>query len=676
MRPISIHQAIHGYRDGHRLLSSSVTLSTESARAMLTLSDMSGQTMQQGFETYLTGYPLPGSEFFILAKTWNAPEMERPGCVWTHSLLLSREQVAGSIGSARLMTLFSRPAAEAVDSSTLAPLVLEMPVEDKSMGALKNPQLAAGIVELVISQEKPVMVTVDQPDQIEEAFLRLWDVLWPAARSRFSFCTGSLMPRSIGGSLMDLQAVPSLIPSAQFRKSANTATLADVRNNWHSEPWLDFLLTGGLDRFGRLSSWFDTHAGANAWPVVRRLAPLFGLLHVGSPARALLASFLPVDHLPPTLRCSLIRGIFAQAQHEAGPRARRELLQDLSIAEVPALAEVAETIVQEMRDLFVDGRTEAIALVHMLLSSALTEVGEEMLRTAVPLLCPEDIESFTSDQAGCLSTIVGASHRLAEIPEVWRRIGNRSGEVLNKLSEQGLDAEVSSRIIDAIMISKCEVSVDKLVHFGGRQAIFRGLSAIAGGHTQLSWPWRQALGRHRDDVLMWLESLPSPALSDLQLGSQFVSPKYTQQRLHIVWKAGVANANSVPPRIAAFGLSLAWSLGDVQSPLLAACFQSTYDAAKDSQLEHEEWEWIREFAPPAFYWKDWDKCERLALAMARLFERNWTPLLTISGIIRSQHAIRQFAMALHDNRDFKPYLKWLQTEAKALNESELFRNEL
>ena len=40
MASLTIHQAIHGYRDGHRLLSSSVSLSGDSARAMLILSDI------------------------------------------------------------------------------------------------------------------------------------------------------------------------------------------------------------------------------------------------------------------------------------------------------------------------------------------------------------------------------------------------------------------------------------------------------------------------------------------------------------------------------------------------------------------------------------------------------------------------------------------------------------
>ena len=59
----------------------------------------------------------------------------------------------------------------------------------------------------------------------------------------------------------------------------------------------------------------------------------------------------------------------------------------------------------------------------------------------------------------------------------------------------------------------------------------------------------------------------------------------------------------------------------MKSPLFAVCFQPTYDAAGSSRLEYDEWEWVREYAPSSSYWRDWDKCERLAKAMARLCEK-------------------------------------------------------
>ena len=37
----------------------------------------------KGFDQYVTGYPLDSINAYALAMTWYAPEMPRPGCVWT-----------------------------------------------------------------------------------------------------------------------------------------------------------------------------------------------------------------------------------------------------------------------------------------------------------------------------------------------------------------------------------------------------------------------------------------------------------------------------------------------------------------------------------------------------------------------------------------------------------------
>jgi hypothetical protein len=166
-------------------------------------------------------------------------------------------------------------------------------------------------------------------------------------------------------------------------------------------------------------------------------------------------------------------------------------------------------------------------------------------------------------------------------------------------------------------------------------------------------------------VLEWLESLSSPSLADLGLGSRFVSPKYTQPRLVTVWKAGTASAGTFPSRVAAFGLTLAFWEGDLKSPLFAACFQPTYDAAGNSRLEYDEWEWVREYAPPSSYWRDWDKCERLAMAMSRLFAKQDAPLETVFAIVHSRFAIRKVVDVLDDDRDTRPYLKSLRKAVEA-----------
>ena len=106
---ILIHQVLHGYSGGHSLLAVSRKLPKKVERTLLLLSDMSGPSMVHGFETYLTGFPLQDISMYALGRTWYAPEMKRPGCVWTHTLLIGESDLAYIPDLNVLLKLFKRP---------------------------------------------------------------------------------------------------------------------------------------------------------------------------------------------------------------------------------------------------------------------------------------------------------------------------------------------------------------------------------------------------------------------------------------------------------------------------------------------------------------------------------------------------------------------------------------
>lgn len=661
MATSSIHQAIHGYRDGHRLLSSSTPLPPDASRTMLVLSDMSGPSMQPGFDEYLTAYQLPGTELFVLAKTWYAPEMQRPGCVWTHSLLILRSHVA-RVPCASLLGAFRRPHLDGVESAASKPVEVDETSGDTTPDAFADRGLAAVMIGAVLGQPRPVIVVAETAAQFEALFLRLWEELWPAERARFSFCTGALMPRANAGVLLDLQAVPRAIPPSQFRKSASSALLLDLRAPGKPEAWVDLVLDGAVKGDATFRTWLEAAAGADVGrAVVPSLAPIFGEWHApGSSARSALKSVVSAKELEAGSRNRLVGMAFDRANTESGAAGRRELLHVLCAHRDTDLASMASMLEDQTKRLFEESHSEGVALVLLLLGSELTEVGERVLRAAVLLLVPNDVDTFGDAQSPFLPAIVGANPALAQSPILWHRVGGRAIDVLSELGGADLDEGARGSVVDAIFSSGRDVSVDAVVRFGGRVAIIRALSALASGQLQLSWQWRTALSAQPNTVLEWLESLSSPSLWDLELGSRFVSPKATQSRLVTVWKSGTASSGSVVPRVAAFGLTLAFWEADVKSPLLAVCFQPTYDAASSSRLEDEEWEWLREQAPAVSWYRDWDRCERLAAALARLLTNRDASLEIVFGIVHSRPAIRKVTALLDDDKNSRPYLKSLR----------------
>jgi len=110
----AIHQFLHGYSDGHRVIEGSLKLPNDVARLILRMSDLSGSSVVKGFEHYLTGYPLDSINGYALAMTWYASEMPRPGSVWTHTLVLPVQTMAAIPSLGSLIRLFKRPSRDSI----------------------------------------------------------------------------------------------------------------------------------------------------------------------------------------------------------------------------------------------------------------------------------------------------------------------------------------------------------------------------------------------------------------------------------------------------------------------------------------------------------------------------------------------------------------------------------
>lgn len=103
-----IHQVLHGYSQGHNRLASSFPLSVQDDDKMKMLSDWSEYSGIKD-NSYITTYPLLDGRHYVVAKSWYADDMERPGCVWTHSLILDLNNLDEKFDFRSLMRLFKRP---------------------------------------------------------------------------------------------------------------------------------------------------------------------------------------------------------------------------------------------------------------------------------------------------------------------------------------------------------------------------------------------------------------------------------------------------------------------------------------------------------------------------------------------------------------------------------------
>jgi hypothetical protein len=202
-----VQQTLHGYAGGHRLIATSTRLEKRDAALMMDLSDATGRATVQ-FDGYLTGYPLPDSGWYVLARTWRATEMPRPGCVWTHSLLVPEHALRELESHAPLLGAFRRPGEEKNEASYKVPVELDLPSQSPSEPLPGRTTVASFLQWCYERWPDSVLVETQSAQDIEALLLATWWQQWPALRRELTFCTGALSRREYQGSQFRLLCGP------------------------------------------------------------------------------------------------------------------------------------------------------------------------------------------------------------------------------------------------------------------------------------------------------------------------------------------------------------------------------------------------------------------------------------------------------------------------------------
>ena len=218
---IAIHQALHGYSEGHRQIACSASLDPRDARLLLVMSDVAGPGVASTGVPYLTGYPLADSGVYALSMTWPAPEMPRPGCVWTHTLLISFADLAVMDVPSSLTLLFKRPTDQRLDGyGEGVTVVFSTPFREQLDGEGAK-CLALFASALYGHPNEQIWARRPSGVDVDDVVLRLWDQQWPRLRRSFKFCTLTSRDRSQDVLMFDLQLTLGGNSSSRLRLASN-----------------------------------------------------------------------------------------------------------------------------------------------------------------------------------------------------------------------------------------------------------------------------------------------------------------------------------------------------------------------------------------------------------------------------------------------------------------------
>lgn len=190
---MKIHQCLFGYDDGHKLLSSSLSLGAEIS-LLTELSDLAPNTIFGQSNGYWTGIPVPGMGRYLLMRTWTAPEMSRPGCVWSHALLIEPRLLESIEHLSVLQKLFTRPSSNK-DFACYREVLSGEDIATRDPIQLYDGAVVEKLINSLYGKASP-SIDVLAPDDLDAPLFAVWSQQWPRLRRNFRFQTAAIRTNS------------------------------------------------------------------------------------------------------------------------------------------------------------------------------------------------------------------------------------------------------------------------------------------------------------------------------------------------------------------------------------------------------------------------------------------------------------------------------------------------
>ncbi len=633
------------------MLTSSRKFPSQVNRTMLLMTDMSGPSMISGFETYLTGYALPEIGSYAFGRTWYASEMERPGCVWTHTLLIENSDI-GSIADIRsLLRLFRRPH---TDSSTWTHYTSSIDIdlcESSDLGEssefLSNRLIVPKLLLALYgtSANQPIYIPSDYTSTFEDLVLLVWSQQWSTLRTSFFFSTGSIANRKNSQRPFDLQVL-SWRSINQLRRDVPSAVIVESDTDEglpEDSGWIHKAATDlgvGLHSHFRR---FLNHYGIDTASTRADFAPL-----------ARVFALTQQSYEPATLSkmVRLVAQSFQKPQEAIllksallGPARNGPFPIAPDVSEGDILRELATTPFQNSFDhkqmavrkraknLLSTSRSEARRLTIDIFESEITPFGEEFLSGISEAVDLDDAYEFAKLKPQLLNAFTKYNPQLAAMPPLWSSPADQQREFFDiVVANQNGAPELISNMIAAMLDAQSDVLAQEVVDRYKQLAVdgvLKWVDSHLNGADKIGREWFWALRSAPVSLLDSLRQHPESSEQTAAFISGLLDP-HSEPVIRAgseVWAALKKRPNSTLDyktyiRAMAFLLALGFNNPPLGAgDLVATSFESVHDAAADQSLPQSSWRLLKDQAPDYSSWWSWDKCKRLRCALIERFIR-------------------------------------------------------
>lgn len=645
---IKVEQTLHGYSEGHRLIEGSLKLPQSDARTMLVLSDASGSGSRIPANGYITGYPLAESGKYVLARTWAAPEMRRPGCVWTHSLLIDFADLArlGSVDN--LLERLQRPSVSGASAFAmqLELLVSRAPTPVAPSGLTRAGQWAYSLYgrpnsRIIDERERP---------EDEELVVAMWMQQWPRLRRAFRFCTFSAEDRSTSADAFDLQLM-DVSRTSRLKVHDGVVASAKGQGDW-IEPLLDDLgePTGsGLRQFLRDVGSDVSNGRAAMIPLIH----LYEALKPNAGASRLAEAVSELERLGPsqgrTGRAAAARMVFSRPElvdRRLFDFALQQVCADRDLLGVESLV-LGRALLRWKPELLADDLPEDDPL-HKAIHAALPEADTD------------ELIHLIENVPGAALAVLQARTDVSEHASFWR-IASLDAPRLIRALDAGQHGAV--RIVGALMEANRDECSAVVVDRFGIDPVVATLSSLdfTGIHSRPAWV--RALTRRIDELaegmsrgVIWHRPLLF-ALAEI-LGPDAVPNSVgTDPWVTAVESTRASDDVRGEDLLASllFTRARGWCSRSA-GRLFSLSVQRLHEAMASERLTDEAWRVAKQRLPYGSVWREWDPCEKLRHAVVDSFIARELPPIEFGTVVDNGQLWKELVDLAADSPRGRRYL--------------------
>ncbi|WP_454721869.1 MULTISPECIES: GAP1-N1 domain-containing protein [Cupriavidus] len=657
---IKVDQTLHGYSEGHRLIEGSLKLPQSDARTMLVLSDASGSGSRIPANGYITGYPLAESGKYVLARTWAAPEMSRPGCVWTHSLLIDFADLArlGSVDD--LLERLQRPSDGG--GSAFAVQIEVMASREPTPVAPSDLRRAGQWASALYGKPKDRIVDERERPEDEQIIVAIWMQQWPRLRRAFRFCTFSAEDRSISVDAFDLQLMD--VSRTSRSKVPRAVASAKSQGDW-IETLLDDLLTpsgSGLRQFLRDVGSDVTNGRAAMIPLVR----LYAALEQNAESIRLAEAVSELERLGPNQgrmgRAAAARIVFSRpglVDQKLFDFALQQVRVDRGLLGVEPLV-VGRALLRWKPDFLADDLQEGDPL-HKAVDAALPEADVEELIDLIEAV------------PGAAMAVLPARPDVFERASFWR-IASLDAQRLIGALEAGQDRAV--RIVGALMEAGRDECSAVMVDRFGIDPVVAALSGLDAAGIRSRLAWIRAIAHRIDDLAegmsrgnIWHRPLLfalAKILAPESVPNSFGTDPWVTAVERTKTSDDVRNEDLLASFL--FARARGWRSRSA-GKLFFLSVQRLHEAMASERLTDEAWRIAQPRLPYGSVWREWDQCEKLRNAVVDSFIDRELPPIEFGTVVDNDNLWKELVDLASDSFKGRRYLDKVRGALRAGGEA-------